>query len=147
MVTPFFSRFTKTGRRLKRQTSAMEKAQQKAQLADIESEIGFRELEDPREQAQLRQSLFGRGMGKSSIATQNQARLTDIQARRRAVLARQKDLAHRGLSLIKLRARAAKRNYTGDLAEMWGVAMGGYSAGKGLGGGGGGADESGWVEV
>lgn len=137
MLGGLFKMFSKTGRNLRKKESAMERARAKAQLADIESEIGFRELEDPREQAQMRQSLFARGMGKSSIATQNQARLGDIQARRRAVLARQKDLAHRGLSLIRLRARAARRFMPFDtldtLTQMAGGAASMYGMGKDVG--------------
>ena len=110
-------KFSSTGRRLERKEKSFKKAQAKAQIADIESQLEFNVKEDPREQSQLRQSMFGRGLGKSTINTQGMARLTDIQARRRAALLRNKDLAHRGLSLIKLRARAARRFAPYDIAD------------------------------
>ena len=96
-------------RNLRRAQASYQKNQIRARIADIESQIGFRTLEDPRERAQLNQSMFGRGLGKSTIATQNQARLADIQARRIAVLQRQKALGEQGLSLIRKQARAQRR--------------------------------------
>src|SRR5262245_55025233 len=123
-------RFTHTGRRLARRERSFQRAQAQAQLADVQSEIGFRQLEDPREQAQLRGSLFGRGLGKSSIATQNTARLTDIQARRMAALQRRQDLAARGIDLIKLRAKAARRLMPFDIIDdLTGAAASGASLG------------------
>lgn len=104
-----FKQFSGTGRRMRRDQAAMEKAQANAQIAGIQDEMNFQSQEMPREQAQLRQSMFGRGLGNSTIATQGMTRLTGIQARRQAALSRQMDLANRGLSLIKLKARAARR--------------------------------------
>lgn len=110
-------RFSKTGRKLERKNRSFEKAQLKSRLADVESDIEFRAKEDPREQAQLKQGMFARGLGKSTINAQGNARLQDLQARRRAALERQRDMAHRGLSLIKLRAKAARRMLPFDILE------------------------------
>ena len=109
LLFDLYSMFNPTQRRLDRKGYSAEKARAQAALDEIESEQGFRQLEDPREQKELKQSLFGRGLGKSSIATQNTARLSDIQARRRASLGRQRDLALRGLDLIRYRRKAARR--------------------------------------
>ena len=115
-------------RRQDKNASAYEKARAKAALADIEREQGFRKLEDPREQAMLRQSMFGRGLGKSSIATQEGARLTDIQARRNAALASQRELARSGLSLIRKQRKFARRiQWLPVLAQATGGAAAGAS--------------------
>lgn len=125
-----FGKFSKTARRLRKKQKSFDKAQRHAQIADIESELAFREKEDPREQAQLRQSMAGRGLGKSTINDQAQARLLDLQARRRAASERQRDLAHRGLSLIKLKAKAARRMLPVELLDE---ASTGFAAGWQMG--------------
>ena len=96
-------------RRQAKMASGYEKARAQAALDQTNDEIGFRGLEDPREQAQMRQELAARGLGRSSIADQNRARLTDIQARRMAALNRQKGIEEHGLSLIKRRRKHARR--------------------------------------
>ena len=96
-------------RRQAKMASGYEKARAQAALDQTNSEIGFRGLEDPREQAQMRQELAARGLGKSSISDQNRARLTDIQARRMAALGRQKAIEEHGLSLIRKRRKYARR--------------------------------------
>lgn len=98
-------------RRQEKMASALEKQRAQAALGSVISEQGFRTLEDPREQAQLRQSLYARGMGKSSIATQDTARLSDIQGRRNAALASQRGLAESGLSLIRKQRKFARRMF------------------------------------
>lgn len=137
----YVKRFSSTGRRLERKERAYKKAQQQAQIADLESQLAFRAKEDPREQSALKQSMFGRGLGKSTIHTQGMARLTDMQARSRAALQRNLDLAHRGLSLIKLRARAARRFMPIDLSEdVLGTSLSMSQMPTGGGGGTGGLD-------
>ncbi len=131
MIGSFIKKFSHTGRKLARKEKSFQKAQQHAQIADIESEMAFRQTEDPRERVALKQSMFGRGLGKSTIATQGATRLGDMQARRRAALERQKDLAHRGLSLIKLRARAARRFLPYDILDLGESALGSL-AGMGM---------------
>ena len=117
--TPFDIYKSFANRRQEKMASGLEKYRAKAALAGIQSEREFRALEDPREQAELRQSLAGRGLSKSSIATQNTARLTDIQARRNAALAMQHESARRGLSLIRKRRKFARRMFPIDLYQQW----------------------------
>ena len=120
-------------RRQAKMVSSLDKARAKAAIESTRSEQDFRTLEDPREQAQLRQSMYGRGMGKSSIATQEGARLTDIQARRNAALASQRGLQESGLSLIRKQRKYARRMFPlqvynqvlGQAAEVGGMAGGG----------------------
>ena len=113
---------------------ALEKDRAEAALASTRSEQEFRSLEDPREQAQLRQSMYGRGMGKSSIATQEGARLTDMQARRNAALASQRGLQESGLSLIRKQRKYARRLLPLQIAAPFGEALKG--AGQMAAGGG-----------
>ena len=115
-------------RRQQKMASALEKQRAHAALASVVREQGFRELEDPREQAQLRQSLYARGMGKSSIAAQDTARLTDIQARRQAALASQRGLAESGLSLIRRQRKFARRTFPLQMAAS--LAAGGSAGAK-----------------
>lgn len=98
-----------TYRKLEREERKLESLRAHAALAGIREERAFRETEDPREQAMLRASMFGRGLGKSTIAEQEAGRLTGIQARRRAVLARQEEMALQGISILRKRRKAAKR--------------------------------------
>lgn len=147
-LASFVKRFSSTGRRLARKERGYQKAQAHAQIADIESQLAARAQEDPREQSMLKQSMFGRGLGKSTIATQNMKRLTENQARSRAALQRNLDLAHRGLSLIKLRARAARRFLPYDiLDEVGSTAAQGAELAAGMGGGGGATGTSGLDEA
>lgn len=103
--------------RQRKMAMALEKQRAQAALDSVEREQGFRALEDPREQAQLRQSMFARGLGKSSVATQEGSRLTDIQARRNAALASQRDLAASGLTLIRRQRRYARRQLPFEIAN------------------------------
>lgn len=113
----FAEKYSSSGRRLKKKERSFQKAQQKYQIANIDEELGFRAKEDPREQSMLRQSMFGRGLGKSTIHAQGMERLKGMQARRIAALKRNRDLAQRGLSLIKLRAKTARRLAPYDWAD------------------------------
>lgn len=99
------------GRRQDKMSSSFDKWRAQAALENADSEIGFRQLEDPREQSLLKQSMFGRGLGKSTINDQAKARLTDIQARRMAALSRQREEARRGLSLIRKRRKFSRRMF------------------------------------
>ena len=126
--------------RLRRQQYGLEKARAHAALEGTQSDIAFRGTEDPREQAALRQSLAGRGLGKSSIAQQDTARLSDMQARRMAALQSQQGIQERGLSLIRRTRKYQRRMMPFDIfglvsqqAEQVGSVMAGM---PGAGGGG-----------
>lgn len=105
----FFLARRPTFKRLKRLEAERESLAAHGALRGIEEEQAFRETEDPREQAALRASMFARGLGKSTIASQEQARLTAIQQRRRAHLARQQEIAQKGIHILRARRKMAKR--------------------------------------
>ena len=102
-------RISKSGRNLKKREFQLERDRAKAALADIRAEQAFRLEEDPREQAAMTQSMFARGMGKSSIREQDTARITGMQARRNAALFRAEGIAAQGLSLIRRRRKYGQR--------------------------------------
>ena len=113
-----YNQFNPARRRYQHQEFSNEQARAQAALNATRSEIGFRQLEDPREQAQLRQDLAARGLGNSSISAQNTARQQDIQARRMAALRSQEDLGNRGLSLLHKQRRLNRRQQWFDIATM-----------------------------
>ena len=132
---------THTGRKLTKLTYKQERQAIRNQLASIREERAFREKEDPREQAALNQSMFGRGLGKSTIAEQDKERLSGIQARRLAELGRSEEMGQRALKILKTRRNLAKRQKWIALATMaWSTALGGMNV---SGGGGGGASQAG----
>lgn len=106
------------GRKYRKKAYKYEKARAHAAIDDITRAIEERGTEDPREQAALTQGMFARGLGKSTIATQDLARLSASQARRLAALRQQKDLAVRGLKLIKLRRKAERQAFIPGLLDL-----------------------------
>lgn len=121
---------TGAGKRYKKAAYKLEKMRARAAIADIRGAIEFRGTEDPREQANLRQGAFARGLGKSTIEQQDRARLTDIQARRMAALRRGEDIAVKGLALIKKRRKAQREQQYWDMADAAASAIiGGFTGG------------------
>lgn len=125
LLGSLWGRFNPTVRKLKKMEHNYEKARQYAALAGIKDEQRFRKEEDPRERALLKQSLFGRGLGKSSIYDQDMARLTKAQARQRAALKRQKGIVYGGLSLIRQRRKYERRMLP---MQIWGDIQGAASS-------------------
>lgn len=108
-----------------------EKKQANRAIADIQAQLAFREREDPREQAHLKQGLWGRGLGKSSIAQQDTDRLTFMQDQRRASINRAFDLARQYKRMIKKKHRYERNSaYAAMLDSI-------ISLAAGAGGGGG----------
>lgn len=148
------SRVSTSGRRLRRKEYTQAKRMAQANIDSVKEAIAFREMEDPREQAQQRQGMFARGLGKSSIADQDKARLDMIQRHRRDQLDRGLIIAEKGLSLIRKRWTYSKRmqwaqsvddllSLVGGVATVYGAATGntgmqaagaGMSAAGGMGG-------------
>jgi len=129
------------GRTTKRRQYRYQRDQLRHQKANIEEMMKSRETEDPREQAFQKQSMFGRGLGKSSIMEQEGKRLTDAQARRNASLSRAHKLTVDGLRLLKKKKQLAN-------AMMWASSLDSLiNLAAGAGGGssywGGGGDGSG----
>lgn len=118
------------GRKLGRAQYKYEKARAQAALQGIREAIAEREEETPREQAMLKQSAFARGLGKSTIAAQDKARLSASQARRMAALQRAEALAHRGLALLRKRRRFERQMMPFEMADEL---LGLYGMGQGFG--------------
>lgn len=93
LVTPDASRYKKAVRSLENKRAA-------SMIYNAQAGIDFREKEDPREQAQLKSSMWGRGLGKSSINDQNAERLTMIQGQRNEKLRQALDYAYKYRTMI-----------------------------------------------
>ena len=112
------SKYNPAKLRLDRRRERLEKAQLAESYRGAQSDREFRQLEDPREQAELKQSLFGRGLGKSSIAQRDTARLSDIQSRRMAALQAREEISRKGLSLFRKQRKFNKRMIPLDILGM-----------------------------
>lgn len=105
-------------------------AQAKGAIEGTKAQIAFRQREDPREQAHLKQTAWARGLGKSSIADQDKARLDAMQLDRTNALNRQLDVQQKYVRYLK----KAKKHET---TSMWlGLLDGVISLAAGAGGGG-----------
>lgn len=122
----FIGGFTKSARKYNKAAYRYEKARGQAALNQVNRAIESREQENPREQAMLKQSMFARGLGKSTIAAQDTARLTANQARAMAALQEQRGLAERGLSLIRKRRKLGRRMAPFEMLDA--AASGGFAA-------------------
>jgi hypothetical protein len=98
------------GQRMKKAKFKLERAAANKAIADIGSQQALRKVEDPREQAHMKQSLFGRGIGKSTIADQDTARLTGQQSARNAALERAMHVAVRYKQYLKKRQRYERKS-------------------------------------
>lgn len=96
--------------RMKKAKFRLERAAANKAIADINSQIELRKTEDPREQAYLKQGLFGRGIGKSTIAEQDTARLTGQQRARNEALQRALHVAARYKQYVKKKQRYERKS-------------------------------------
>jgi hypothetical protein len=102
-------RASKGGRNLTHKQKQQDERKLYHNLINIQDTQAHRAVEDPREQAHLNQSMWGRGLGKSTIATQDMERLKGIQGRRNAALERQALIAAKEISLYKKYWRHKRR--------------------------------------
>lgn len=142
----FQSIFTASSGGLYKKQRKLQNAQAQKQIDDVQRAIDTRATEDPREQASLKQGLWGRGLGKSTISDQDTARLTSQQATRNQSLAQGLDIAYKNKQYLKSKARYDRTSqYIGILDSVISLAAGaggGNQAGApGYGGGGGGGSE------
>ena len=93
------------GRRLGVHQRRLENAQADRAINDVQRQQDTRAVEDPREQASLKQGLWGRGLGKSTIAEQDTSRLTGQQERRNASLAEAHKVAQYNKEYIKFKQK------------------------------------------
>ena len=129
---------TPKAQKLKKEIRKAERRAADNRIAEVSRAIEFRKTEDPREMAHMNQSLFGRGLGKSSIADQDKARLGVVQSHRNTKLAEDLDMAQRGKKIVKAKAKYARRSqYIEMLDSIISLAAGAGGSGAGAIGGGG----------
>jgi hypothetical protein len=133
------------GRRLGVHQRRLENAQAQRSIDDIQRQQDTRVTEDPREQASLKQGLWGRGLGKSTIAEQDTQRLTEQQGRRNDSLAQAHQVAQYNKEYLKFKQKYDRESrYYALVDSIISVAAGagggakepGPNAGSGGGGGG-----------
>lgn len=96
--------------RMKKAKFRLERSAANKAIQDIVSQQELRKTEDPREQAHMKQSLFARGLGKSTIAEQDTARLTGQQRARNEALDRALHVASRYKQYVKKRQRYERKS-------------------------------------
>ena len=92
-------------------------SQADARINSLNRSLDFRHTEDPREQAHNKQSLFGRGLGLSTIAQQDTGRLTQIQNNRNAALLEQYNLALQYRKYLSAQKEYERRQMYAALAD------------------------------
>jgi hypothetical protein len=143
LFTNVSTRLSKSGRSLRKKEYEQSKYIARANIDSIKEAQAFRDIEDPREQAAMKQGMFARGLGKSSIADQDKTRLDLMHKQRRDQLNRGLHIAEKGLSLIKKRMTYSKRiqwaqsvddllSLVGGVATVYGASTG--NAGMQMGG-------------
>ena len=121
--------WTKSSRNLRSREYSQQKRILQNQIDTIRENQEFRKTEDPRELAAQKQGMFGRGLGKSTIADQDRERLVGMQTRRNAALGRGLELAEQGYALVRARHRQVRRMRIGQtLDEILGIVGGSVSA-------------------
>lgn len=103
LVTPDASRYKKAIRGLENRRVNM-------MLTKAQNAIDFRAQEDPREHSMLMHSMWGRGLGKSSIFDQAKERLQLIQDQRNEMLRLNLDYARKYKTYIKRKHHWEKVN-------------------------------------
>lgn len=135
-ITPDASRY-------KKHIRSLETKRANQMVYNVAAQQDFREKEDPREQAQLKQSAWGRGLGKSTIADQDKERLDMIQGQRNEKLRQAMDYAQEYKRMIKRKHRWQKvSQYYEAIDGILGVAAGAGGS-ESLNPGGGGSGDSG----
>lgn len=115
--------------KLRKRKWAYQMSQAQGAIDNVTRAKAFREKEDPREHAHLKQTAWARGLGKSSIADQDKERLEFIHQQRRESLAQAEDTARKYMRYLK----KAKKHET---TSMWlGLLDGVLSIAAGAGGG------------
>lgn len=137
---------TPKAQKLKKEMRKAERRAADNRIYSVQRAMDFRKTEDPREMAHMNQSLWGRGLGKSSIADQDKDRLRMIQAHRNTGLTEAMDMAIRGKKIVKAKAKYARRSqYIEMLDSIISLAAGAGGSGAGQIGGGGTSGDGGGV--
>jgi uncharacterized membrane protein YgcG len=135
-------------KKYQRSIKNLEKQRAANMVANADRAIAFREKEDPREQAHLKQSMWARGLGKSSISDQDTERLSMIQAQRNARIKEAQTYAYAYKKMIRRKHDYEKVNkYMQILDSIVSIAAGAGGGPSGdanySGGGSGGGWDSG----
>lgn len=131
-LTPKAQKYKKSMRKLQRNEADN-------RIAEANRQIAFRTTEDPREQAALKQGMFGRGLGKSTIHDQDKARLDTIQSSRNARMKEGHEQATEYRRMLSHKFALERRSqYIQIIDSLLGLAGGGQGGemGGGMGGGG-----------
>ena len=105
------------GAKARKSKNKLLRAQANARIQAATRAAEFRAQEDPREQAHNKQTLFARGMGKSTIAEQDTARLSMIQSHRNASIASALHLAVRYRQYLDVMREYERRQAYAALAD------------------------------
>ena len=90
------------GRKLAKKAHRLQKAKINYAIAQNQRQMDFLEQkEHPRQQAFLKQSMFGRGLGKSTIFDQDKDRLSTIQSNTMQTLAERRHILYRTKAYMK----------------------------------------------
>ena len=121
---------TPKAQKLKKAARKYERRQAGIRIENAQRAIEFRKKEDPREQAMLKQSVFGRGLGKSTIHDQARDRLDMIQRHRREAQESELGQAIRYRKIIKAKAKYDRRSQWIDLLDgILSIALGAGTGG------------------
>ena len=129
-------RFSPRYRRAERDAERLGQWRQEAALASLKDDMKTQREDTARGRSMIKQSMFARGLGKSSIASQEMGRFNRERARQWAALKRAKKTGDYSLGLIKSRRKLARQS---NILNLAGQAGGALSFGAGLFGGSGGS--------
>ena len=135
-LTPKAQKYKKAMRKLQRNEADN-------RIKEVDRQIAFRGTEDPREQANLKQTSFARGLGKSTIFDQDKGRLDMIQGQRNTRLSEAQAQAKLYRQMLSHKFALERRSqYIQIIDSLLGLAgggqggeMGGYGGQQGGGGG------------
>lgn len=133
---------TPKAQKYKKSMRVLQRNEAENRINEVNRQISFRASEDPREQAALKQGMFGRGLGKSTINDQETARLTTIQSHRNQRLQEASAQAREYRKMLNFKFALERRSqYIQIIDSLLGLAgggQGGEMGGYGQSGSGGG---------
>jgi len=119
------------GRKVAKREYSINRQRLGSAMDQLQRGMAFRrDIEDPREKAMLNQGMYARGLGKSSIAEQDKARLGVIQQNRIQAMGEQFDILRRTRSLMKRKRRYGRyKLYADVVADVLDTALAVYTGG------------------
>lgn len=104
------------GQKLKRKQYALQEKGLNNQIFKINRQQEFLAKEQPRQQAGLKQSMYGRGLGKSTIFDQDRERLEMMQRHQNEGLADALDYTQRAKAYLRKKKQIEKYKLYADIA-------------------------------